>query len=209
MSTPASTLVYIKPTRQIVGVSTAGSSSGQATTVGGTFGFSAATTEQTTTIVADAVVEERGEDELVITDQPVEQGATISDHAYKMPAKLYLTYAWAGGSAQNVTQDPDFLKAIYQQLLGLQVTRTLCQVFTGKRLYQNMLVQAVLMTTDKTTENSLIVRLTMQEILIASTQLVNLSPAAVQALPQSTAPVINQGTLSLQSAPNYNSGATP
>jgi len=198
--------VYIKPLRQILGVSTAGSS-GAPNAAGTAIVTTSAVSSKA--IIADAVIEERHEDELVITEQPVAQGATITDHAFKLPAKLDLTYGWSAGSPQNASQDYDFLKNLYQQILGLQVSRALCQVFTGKRLYQNMLVKAISLTTDRETENSLVVRVTMQEALIANTQQVSSTPAAVQQLPQSTGPVVNQGNQTLQSAPTFNFGGVP
>ncbi|HVI10235.1 MAG TPA: hypothetical protein VND65_18235 [Candidatus Binatia bacterium] len=196
--------VFIKPIRQIIGMGVAGSGAGSQGVVNGVFTISTTTATQTTTLIADAVLEERGDDQMVITEQPVEQGAVISDHAYKLPSRLELTYGWSEGSPQNTTLDPSFLKNLYQQFLGLQVTRTLCKVYTGKRIYENMMIQAIQITTDKETENVLIVRLTMIEILIATTQQVNVPSAAVQAIPQKTAPTISQGGRTLQNAPNFN-----
>jgi len=199
-----------KPVRQIVGINTAGSSPGQASM--STPGLITAVVQtQSTTIIADAVVDERWDDELVITEHPVAEGATISDHAYKLPVKLDLTYAWSAGSPQNIQQDSDFLKNLYNQLLGLQTSRTLCQVFTGKRFYQNMIIRSVTQTTDKDTENSLVVRLTMQEIIIVSVQFgtATSTPASVQQEPQNTAPIVPQGNQILGDAPTFNSSALP
>lgn len=161
------------------------------------------------TIVADAVIAEHHDDELVMTDQPVEQGSTITDNAYKLPAELELTYAWSLGSPQNTGMDLSFLKNLYQQLLGFQVNRTLLTVNTGKRVYQNMLVRIISVPTDQYNENSMTVRLLLQEVLLATTQVVPLTSAAVQQFPQQTAPVQNQGGASLQPAPNFNPSGLP
>jgi hypothetical protein len=155
-------------------------------------------------IQADAVLEEHHEDNLVITDHPVEEGAVISDHAYKMPAEVTLEYGWSMSSGFNSTFDSTFLNTLYQQLLQLQVDRTLFDVFTGKRKYSNMLVSSLSCTTDKATENVLLVRITCKEILRATTQVVQLTSSAAQLLPQKTAPIINQGNVGLRSAPNFN-----
>lgn len=46
-------------------------------------------------IVAQAVIEEAHEDELEITDHPVEVGSVISDHAYLRPARVTIRCAWS------------------------------------------------------------------------------------------------------------------
>jgi len=217
MSTPP-VPVQIIPLRNIIGLNTAGSTS--ATSSVGPSGGVISTTSalQETTITADAVVEEDGDDEMVITDHPVEVGAVISDHAFALPARLGLIYAWSGGSDQNqtvdpetqaVSKDPDFLKNIYQQLLNLEKNRVLCEVNTGKRMYQNMLISRLTIRTDKENENSLTVHVEMKEILTAATQSVPLSNAAVQQFPQNTAPVVNQGNVSLQPGTNFNPAGLP
>jgi hypothetical protein len=154
-------------------------------------------------IAADAAVEERHSDELVITDHPVEQGSTISDHAYKMPAELILTYVWAMGGTQNFDRDPTFLAMLYQKLLKLQVDREIFIVYTGKRSYQNMLLQSLQVTTDEKTENVLFVRAVCREVLMATTRTVRFTDSSVQLMPSKTAPVVNQGNMNLRPAPNW------
>jgi hypothetical protein len=201
---PIPSLVVIKPLRNIIGTSTAGSSAGT-TQPNGT--ISANVQTQTTEIVADAVVRERHEDELVITENPVETGSVVADNAYKLPAKLELTYGWSIGSSENATGDPQFLNNLYQQMLGLQVNRILCTVNTGKRVYNNMLVQRILAQSDQDNENVLILEIAMQEIIMASTQIVSTSlptdPTA-HLFPDQTLPTVPRGTVSLQPAPNFN-----
>jgi len=60
-------------------------------------------------IVPHAVVEEHHSDDVEITEHPIENGASIADHAYKMPAEVTIRAAWsnspptaAGGSAGNL-----------------------------------------------------------------------------------------------------------
>lgn len=216
MSLPSPVPVSITPVRSIIGVSTTGSSNGTPVIVPGVAGGPSTTrivsALQSTTIIADAVVEENHDDEAVITEQPVEAGSVVTDHMYKLPAKLELIYAWSEGSSQNATKDISFLKNIYQQLLSLQVARMLCTVNTGKRIYQNMVVQRLIEKTDNQNENSLTVRLSLQEIIFAETQIVPISSSASQAIPQKTAPVVNKGSVSLGvGASSFNGGgsATP
>lgn len=159
--------------------------------------------------VADAVLEERHEDTLVITEHPVEQGAVITDHAYKMPATLDATYVWSAGSHQNSTQDVTFLQTLYQQLLQLQANRTILQVFTSKRVYNNMLAEVFGVDTDKTTENALRVRVAFREIITVTTQLVQIPDQASMLFPQNTAPYQNLGLQQLAPAPNFNFTVAP
>jgi hypothetical protein len=168
-------------------------------------GSTAILSSATTTLMADVVPEERHEDEMEITQHPVEQGSVISDHAFKLPARLDLTYGWAGGSLQNTAMDPNFLKLIYAQLLQLQANATLFVVYTGKRTYRNMMIRTLAVTTDKESENILLISIGLQEILMAVTTAITI--AANQALPQKTSPVQNLGPTSLQPAPTYNSGS--
>jgi hypothetical protein len=48
-----------------------------------------------TTFIPQATIEERGTDDLDITDHPVEQGANIADHAYKRPCEVVVKMAWS------------------------------------------------------------------------------------------------------------------
>lgn len=196
--------MQVNPIRSIVAENTAGSGSTQSAT-----SIQVTTSRSFTTLIADAVIQERHDDELAITAHPVEQGSTISDHAYKLPSKLELIYAWSEGSEQNGTNDYSFLKNLYQQFLAIQAGRLLCVVNTGKRIYTNMLMQRVSTESDKENENSLTVRVVFQEILLAQTQLVPVANASAQALPQKTSPIINQGNLNLNVGTSlYNGGGT-
>lgn len=155
-------------------------------------------------IQADAVLEEEHEDELVVTEHPVEQGATITDHAYKLPARVTLTYGWSMGSPQNVGSDITFLKDIYNKFLQLQNARTLFAIYTGKRTYQNMILQAIRIDTTRETENSILVRATCREVLLATTQTITVPNPNNMTNPQNNAPTLNSGQVGLIPGSNYN-----
>jgi hypothetical protein len=156
-------------------------------------------------IVADAVIEERSDDESVITENPVENGSVTNDHAYDLPQLLDLTYAWAAGSPQAQGQT-SFLNNMYAQFLTLKQGKVLLGVITGDRQYQNMLVKGLSRTKDKDTENVLLLRISLKQLLLTSTQTVTIAPATQQSQPQNTMPTTNSGVVSLQPAPNYNAG---
>lgn len=52
-------------------------------------------------IIAQATFEEKHTDDLEITEHPVEQGAMISDHAYKRPAKLVMNLGWSNSPSSS------------------------------------------------------------------------------------------------------------
>ncbi|MEM5419635.1 phage baseplate protein [Paraburkholderia ferrariae] len=140
-------------------------------------------------------LEERHHDELVITDHPVEQGAAISDHAYKKPSELTMTIGWSNSNLSSIAsfQFGNYSRSTYQDLLDLQKSRTPFDVSTGKRKYSNMLIQSLDTTTDAKTENSLIVTLHCREVIIVQTTTTQLQPSENHALPQKTAPMANTG----------------
>lgn len=141
-------------------------------------------------------IEERHHDELVITDHPVEQGAAISDHAYKKPSELTLTIGWTNSSlaAIGTLNFGGYSSAAYKQLLLLQKMREPFSISTGKRKYQNMLIQSLDTTTDARTENSFITTLHCREVIIVQTTTTQLQPAQNMASPQKTATITNAGT---------------
>jgi len=204
-SSPLPVVTYIKPYRAIVGQNSSGSS--PASSSGPV--LSSTTALQITTLTPDITVEELHYDESIITENPVEQGSVISDHAFNQPSRLELTYGWAGGSPQNTTQDPSFLTSLYAQFLALKQGFVPCKVYTGKRIYQNMVIKSLAVRTDKETENVLSIKISFQEILFATTQLVAIAQPAAQSIPQQTGGTVNQGTVNLNGAPNFDAGALP
>lgn len=145
-------------------------------------------------IFPDVAIEERHLDELEITSHPVEQGAAISDHAFKRPVELIMRVGWSNSSS-FATFFTGSVRDIYQQLLDLQARREPFDVVTGKRAYSNMLLRALLVTTDKDSENTLMVEASFQEVIVVNTQTALLAPIASQALPQKTASPVNTGTV--------------
>lgn len=208
MSTPviSPVPVAITPVRSIIGATTAASTGASST---GPSSIKITSALHTETIIADAVPVEEHDDESVITENPVEVGSVVTDHMYKLPARLELLYAWSLGSQQNASQDPSFLKNLYQQILKFQVERFICTVNTGKRVYQNMLVKRIEERTDLENENSMTLRITFQEMLFATISIGSVPSASVQQFPNKTAPVVNQGTQSLTvGTSTFNGGGT-
>jgi hypothetical protein len=155
-------------------------------------------------ITPDVTIEEQHQDLLQITDHPVEQGAMISDHAVKLPAEVVVTYGWADSSSQNTAAAASFLNDLYEKILQVQSSVSLFMVYTSRRIYKNMLLASVTMTTDKETDRAMVVRLLCREVNIVRTTTITVSlDQTTQALPPKTLPVAGRGTQSLQKAPTF------
>lgn len=128
--------------------------------------------------VPNVVVSEKHVDTLEISEHPVEDNAPIADHAFRLPSEVMMEVGFAGGGSLLDLMDTSSFglsfelspKEVYMQLLELQRTRVPFDVITGKRLYRNMLMRVLDVTTDKATENVLSASLTLREVLITSTQ---------------------------------------
>ncbi len=112
-------------------------------------------------ITVQVVMQETTDDTLTITKQPVQQGASITDHAYKEPTVFSMSVLF---------QDNLFisLSKLYQNLLDLQNSRVPFDVITPKRIYRNVLISTLRQNTDKNTENILSLNITFQEVIIVS-----------------------------------------
>lgn len=114
-------------------------------------------------IIPDVTVEETHSDEMEITQHPVQQGAAISDHAYKKPMSLKMSVMF-GKDDINIT---------YQKLLDLQNKAQLIDVITGKRSYKNMILKSLAVTTNKDTNSILSVTAELTEVIIVSVTVTN------------------------------------
>lgn len=178
-------------------------------------------------LVADITVEEEHQDELAITQHPVEKTADITDHAYPLPVTLTVRvgYSPAGpapgsvlgalfSSISNIASifgagDPVPLQTIYDQYLQMQKGRQLLEVQTGKRLYENMLIRTISLVTDKDTENALFLTLGLQEIILVETTTVTVPANNVQDDPSKTGNVQKAGTKNLTPNPaSYNASGS-
>lgn len=177
-------------------------------------------------LVAQVTIEEVHDDELEITEHPVEQGAAIADHAYKRPARLRIRCAWSNspsvaglgagivagfqGTIDGVQSlvtgnSAASVRDVYAKLLKLQSDRIPFDVFTGKRVYSSMLVKALSITTDKESENTLSVTATFQQVIIVQTQTISVgAPSANQASPSDTQAQANAGSRSLLPSSTFN-----
>ncbi|HHT0511358.1 TPA: phage baseplate protein [Raoultella planticola] len=152
-------------------------------------------------IVPSVVISEKHNDTLEITEHPVEVGAAISDHAYRRPSEVVMQVGFAGGGSLLDFLDTTSIglsaglspKETYQELLDLQNSRVPFDVVTGKRIYTNMLIRALEVTTDRTSENVLSAVLTLREVIITSTTTTQVAAKADMKLGANTSAVQNSG----------------
>lgn len=117
---------------------------------------------------AQVVVEESGSDELQITDHPVQQGAVISDHAVRRPAEVRIRMGWSAAYLVESGGEGD-VKGIYDRVLKLQASRKPFTIYTGKRIYENMLVASIQVTTNARMEYTFLADIAFREVLLVGT----------------------------------------
>lgn len=156
----------------------------------------------------DAVVRESHTSELEVTDNPVETGVVIADHAFMRPARLeiegcigdaWLKMRTAGKGDEITPLNTDFAwltpapgeglgasrsAAAYQLLIGLQASANPFSVQTGLKLYQNLVITSLSADQDKDTAFALCVRVSLREVIRVNTQTVVYPPRSGKAIRQ-------------------------
>lgn len=152
-------------------------------------------------VIPDVVVSEKHSDSLEITEHPVEIGAAVNDHAYKRASEVTMECGFSGGGSLLDLVDISGIglgigrspKEIYQELLDTQARRELIDVVTGKRTYNNMLIRAIEVTTDRTSENVLNCTLTLREVILSSTTQISVTDKKNMQMGVNTSAVQNAG----------------
>ena len=138
--------------------------------------------------IFDSPIRVTHEQRSVITMNPVQTGAAVSDHAYVIPARVtveilmsdamqaYDTSEFTGGGPKSVMA--------YAALVQLQEDRQVVSIATRLREYDQMLVAEVRAEEDKESRYALKAWVTFQEIITAS---VGYEPPMVSSgMPQTT-----------------------
>ena len=127
----------------------------------------------------DGFIDNEHQDDLEITSHPVQNGASVADHAYLKPATLTMHIKMSDVLTDIVpgqfTKDYTRSVSAYNVLRDLQAQRVPLRVHTRLRAYENMLIKSIVANDDYTTVNGLDCTVTMQEILVAQTQTVKVS----------------------------------
>jgi len=144
-------------------------------------------------IVPDCVVEETYEDRIQITSHPVEKGAHISDHAFKMARGIEMRIGWADGKTNQGY--PRRSLDQYNKLLELQKSLEPLDVSSGKQMYKNMLIQTISMTNDQKMKHAVVAVVRLIEVRFANArdEIKSSPPATAQTAPQTSQPPTSQG----------------
>lgn len=133
-------------------------------------------------LVFDAVFEEKHTAEMEVTDNPVETGVVVSDHAFMKPMKVTIS---AGVSDVQLTprvtdqfQGSSRSRAAFDLLLKLQAAAEPFDVQTGLKLYKNMVCTSIRTSQDKDSSQVLVFEAELREVIIVTTQTVKYPPRA-------------------------------
>lgn len=114
-------------------------------------------------IAVQVVTSEQTTDTLTITKQPLQVGASATDHAYMEPASFTHSIYFQDNLSTSLAK-------IYQKLLDLQSSAEPFVIITPKRIYKSMLMATLTQTTDKLTENCLAIHASYQQIILVPIQ---------------------------------------
>jgi hypothetical protein len=139
-------------------------------------------------IVAQVTISETERDELFISEHPVEVGAPISDHAYKRPSEVNIRAGWSAGKTGDLSANGN---GMYGILLSWQAALQPFDLYTGKRTYHSMLISALTVTTDQSSEFALMADITCRQVILVST---SPTQAAISSNPENQASPENNAT---------------
>lgn len=99
-----------------------------------------------------------------MTDYPVEDGVSYSDHVILAPREVTVQ---VGQGVDDAESDP---RDKLDKLRELMTTREPIELYTGKSYYKSMIITSISTMTDAKTETVLIASVTLREVRIAQTQ---------------------------------------
>ena len=154
-----------------------------------------------TTFFFDAVMRAEHAEEVVMTHHPVQNGASITDHAYAAPARLVLEVGfsdlqdsfvaeqYSGGSQSKSVN-------AYAQFKQIKDLRLPCQVATRLQQYDNMVIEQLLAPETNAQVASATMVIRFLQIIVAT-----VDSQAVSARAQQT-DTTNEGTKTPTSVPD-------
>lgn len=149
---------------------------------------------------ASVTISEVATDVLEVTQHPVQQGASITDHAYLKPAQVTISTVFGDEECS--------LSEVYDKLLKLQVSRIPIDVVTGKRIYKNMLIMSLSQSTDSSSEHILKIDFSLQEVILTAVEVVTVPPRERQRMPAQTSGKAAGGNKKLEEEPLAKETAT-
>ena len=184
------TLTLLVPNTQTFGATSSGlvdESTGQADISSET----AQTTPGTPTLyVFDGALRAVHELRTVASQNPIQTGATITDHAYDEPVRLstelVMSDAMQSYTVGQFSGNPSRSVAAFQALAAIKASHALCEVDTRLAQYSNMLIVELSPEESVETRFGLKCRVVFQEILLADNQQTTGNPATNSQRPQTT-----------------------
>ncbi len=131
-------------------------------------------------LVFDAVFKEAHESELEVSDNPIESGASVSDHAYMKPLRCTISAGVSDVRLNPSASDPysgtSRSRAAYEMLSELQAKAEPFTVQTGLKLYSNMVCTSMSTEQDKDSSSAFKFTAVLREVIIVSTGAVRYEP---------------------------------
>jgi len=149
-------------------------------------------------LVFDAVFEETHEADLEVTDNPVETGVVVSDHAFMKPLRVKISAGVSDTPLAVVTDDPFASDAgrsrrAFELLTELQKRAEPFDLQTGLKLYENMVCTAIRTSQDKDSSGALLFTAELREVIIVYTQVVTYPPRKPGATKRQAGPKKDKG----------------
>ncbi len=130
--------------------------------------------------IFDAYLNINHESSLAITEHPIQDGASISDHAYMEPQQV--TFEIGMSDVMNDISGFDKFNAdnsrsvsAYKMLRRLQEERIPINIVTRLWTYNNMLIETISVPDDKNTAYGLKATITLKEIFVVNVTTVKIS----------------------------------
>ena len=148
--------------------------------------------------VFDAVFEETHEADLEVTDNPVETGVVVSDHAFMKPLRVKISAGVSDTPLAAVTDDPFASDAgrsrrAFELLTELQKRAEPFSLQTGLKLYENMVCTSIRTSQDKDSSGALLFDAELREVIIVYTQVVTYPPRKPGATKRQAGPKKDKG----------------
>lgn len=140
-------------------------------------------------IIPDVVIEEQHSHRMQITQHPVATGTPVSDHAFILPKRVTMRCGFSNsnllasaidsvsgviagtqsiGGALSSTFLEGRAREVFQQFITLQESAQPFDVTTGKKLYHNMLIGELSVTTDHRSEYALMIDVVLEEVIVVN-----------------------------------------
>lgn len=148
--------------------------------------------------VFDAVFEETHEADLEVTDNPVETGVVVSDHAFMKPLRVKISAGVSDTPLAVVADDPFASDAgrsrrAFELLTELQRRAEPFVVQTGLKLYENMVCTSIRTSQDKDSSGALLFTAELREVIIVNTETVKYPPRKPGATKRQAGPMKHKG----------------